>query len=249
MTVSIITATYNSQETVLDTLLSVASQSYPDIEHIIIDGLSTDRTLEIIKQNASRISKIISEPDKGIYDALNKGIKTATGDIICFLHADDIFADNQVITDVVNLMKQNDTDAVYADLQYVSKSNTDRLIRYWKSGYFSKKKLKRAWMPPHPTFIVKKKIYDNCGLFDINFKISADYDIILRFLGVCNISVAYLPRVTVKMRIGGKSNASIKNIILKMLEDKKALQKNKLGNIHTVFLKNLIKIPQWFNKN
>jgi glycosyltransferase len=248
MKVSIITATYNNENTILDTIVSVTCQTYPEIEHIIVDGLSSDKTLEIINRTPNRVSKIISEHDNGIYDALNKGINAATGNIVCFLHADDLFADHLVIEDIVKLFKLTNTDSVYADLQYVSRSNTDKVVRYWKSGVFSLNKLKWGWMPPHPTFVVKKKIYLSFGLFDTNFKISADYDVILRFLGVGKITVSYLPRVTVKMRVGGKSNKSLSNIFLKMYEDVKVLNKNKLGHIHTVWFKNLIKIPQWFKK-
>jgi glycosyltransferase len=248
MKVSVITATYNNRDTVRDTLISVANQSYPDIEHIIVDGLSTDGTLEIVKEISGRVSKVISEKDKGIYDALNKGIKAATGDLICFLHADDLFADALVIEDCVKAIALSDTDAIYADLKYVSKTNTDSVIRYWKSGSFKTVKLKQGWMPPHPTFVVKKKIYDQYGMFDTDFKISADYDIILRFLGVHKISVTYLPRVTVIMRVGGQSNKSFANILKKMREDVRALKKNKLGSINTVLFKNLVKIPQLFKR-
>ncbi|MCF6366645.1 MAG: glycosyltransferase [Bacteroidales bacterium] len=248
MKISIITATYNSQDTILDTILSAASQTYSDIEHIIIDGKSTDNTLSIINDNSEKISKIISESDEGIYDALNKGIKNATGDVICFLHADDIYTDHTIIEKAAKLFSEKQTDSIYGDLQYVAKGDTSKIIRYWKSGEFSFSKLKKAWMPPHPTFFVKKEVYDKFGLFDTSFRIAADYDIILRFLGKHKISTAYLPEVLIKMRVGGESNKSIKHIFKKMKEDVKALKKNKLGNWHTVLLKNIIKIPQLFKK-
>ncbi len=248
MTISIITATYNSQNTIADAINSVASQTYDNIEHIIIDGKSTDNTLSIIKETGGRISKIISDPDNGIYDALNKGIKNATGNIITFLHADDIFADNYVIEKAANLFSEKQTDSIYGDLQYVAKYDTNKIIRYWKSGEFTISKLKKGWMPPHPTFFVKKTVYDKFGVFDTNFKIAADYDIILRFLGKHGISTAYLPEVMIKMRMGGESNKNIKNIILKMKEDLKALKNNNIGGIHTLILKNIIKIPQLFRK-
>ncbi|NOZ36200.1 MAG: glycosyltransferase [Chlorobi bacterium] len=248
MKFSIITATYNSKNTIADAINSVASQTYDNIEHIIIDGKSTDNTLSIIKKTGERVSKIISEPDNGIYDALNKGINNATGDIIVFLHADDIFAENTIIEKAAKLFKEKQTDSIYGDLQYVSKEDTDKIIRYWKSGNFTFSKLKKGWMPPHPTFLVKKTVYDKFGVFDTNFKIAADYDIILRFLGKHKISTAYLPEVMIKMRMGGESNKNIKNIILKMKEDVKALKNNNIGNWHTVILKNIIKIPQLFKK-
>jgi len=248
MKFSVITATYNSQSTITDAINSVASQTYNNIEHIIIDGASTDNTLSIIENIKSRISKIISEPDNGIYEALNKGIENTTGDIIVFLHADDIFAENTIIEKAANLFLEKQPDSIYGNLQYVAKENTGKIIRYWKSGDFSFSKLRKGWMPPHPTFFVKKEIYDKFGNFDTSFKIAADYDIILRFLGKQKISTAYLPKVMIKMRIGGESNKSIKNIIKKMKEDVKALRKNKLGGLHTVIMKNIIKIPQLFRK-
>lgn len=246
MTFSIITATYNSEKTIADAVSSVASQTYENIEHIIIDGISTDNTLAIINEIKGKVSKIIKEQDSGIYDALNKGIKNATGDIIVFLHADDIFAENNIIEKAAKLFTEKQTDSIYGDLQYVLKENTNKIIRYWKSGDYSFSKLKKGWMPPHPAFFVKKKIYDKYGLFDKNFKIAADYDIILRFLGKYKISTAYLPQVIIKMRLGGASNKNIKNIILKMKEDVKALKKNNIGGLYTVLLKNITKIPQFF---
>lgn len=245
MKISIITATYNCQDTVKDAIESVISQDYPNIEYIIIDGASMDNTLKIIESYSYKISKIISEPDKGIYDALNKGISVSTGDYIGFLHADDIYANKNVISNIVKLIFEKKSDSAYADLQYVSKENTGKVIRYWKSGMFDRKNLKKGWMPPHPTFFVKTEIYNKYGVFDTSFKISADYDIILRFLGKYKISTAYLPKTILKMRVGGESNKSLKNIILKMREDLKALKKNKTGSIFTIFLKNISKIHQF----
>jgi glycosyltransferase involved in cell wall biosynthesis len=249
MKISIITACYNNKETIEDTLHSVASQSYDQIEHIIIDGMSSDGTLDIIEQNKSKVTKIVSEKDTGIYDALNKGILLAEGEVIGFLHADDIYADETVITAVAEQFQKNDTDSVYGDLHYVSKHNTNKIIRYWISGNYQPKKIKRGWMPPHPTFFVKKRIYDQYGLFDTNLRIAADYDIILRFLGKHKISTSYLSKTLIKMRMGGESNKNLKNILQKMKDDVKALKKNNLGNWHTVFLKNIIKIPQLFKIN
>jgi len=248
MKFSIITATYNSQNTIADAINSVASQSYENIEHIIIDGASTDNTISIINEVKGKVSKVISEPDEGIYDALNKGIKNSTGDVIVFLHADDIFAENTIIEKAAKLFSEKQTDSIYGDLQYVAKEDTNKIIRYWKSGEYTFAKLKKGWMPPHPTFFVKKKIYENLGVFDTNFRIAADYDIILRFLGKHKISTAYLPTVMIKMRIGGESNKSIKNILKKMKEDVKALKKNNLGGWQTVLMKNITKIPQLFRK-
>ncbi len=248
MKFSIITATYNSEATIEDALKSVASQSYSNIEHIIIDGGSKDNTLKIIENYKDKIAYFVSEPDKGIYDALNKGINAATGDVIGFLHADDLFYSNLVLEKTAKQFSENITDSIYGDLLYVSKENTEKVIRNWKAGKYSLKKLKRGWMPPHPTFYVKKDVYVNFGTFDTDFKIAADYDFILRVLGKYKISTNYLPEIMIKMRVGGESNKNINNIIRKMKEDVNALKKNNLGNWQTVFLKNIIKIPQLFLK-
>jgi len=249
MKFTVITATYNNQNTIADTIDSVISQTYTNIEHIIIDGKSSDNTISVIEKKTDKVTKIISEKDSGIYDALNKGINEATGDVIVFLHADDIFGNETIIEKASKLFMKTKADGIYGDLQYVSKEDTNKIIRHWKAGTYSFCKLKTGWMPPHPTFFIKKEIYDKYGLFDTNFSIAADYDIILRFLGKYKINTAYLPEVMIKMRIGGKSNKNIKNIKLKMKEDIKALKKNRIGGIHTVFLKNIIKIPQLFVKS
>ncbi len=247
--ISIITACYNSKDTIADAVYSVSTQTYENIEYIIIDGGSDDGTLDIINQHKDKISKLVSEPDNGIYDALNKGIKLASGDIIAFLHADDIYYDNDSIKRAMQLFDEKQTDSVYADLQYVAKDDLNKIIRHWKSGEFKISKLKKGWMPPHPTFLVKRRVYETYGLFDTNFRIAADYDIILRFLGKYKISTAYLPQVMIRMRVGGASNRSLKNIILKSKEDVKALKKTQIGGWFVVFMKNITKIPQLFTKD
>jgi len=248
MKITIITATYNSEATIADAIYSVVSQSYENIEHLIIDGKSTDKTIEIINNTENRVSKIISEPDKGIYDALNKGISHASGEVIAFLHADDIYADNDSVKNIMQEMKNADSDSAYADLQYIAKNDMNKVIRHWESGKFLYSNLKKGWMPPHPTFFVKKKIYEKFGSFDTCFKIAADYDTVLRFLGTNKISTTYYPQVLVKMRVGGESNKSVSNILQKMKEDVRALKKNKMGGWGTVFMKNFSKIPQLFKK-
>jgi glycosyltransferase len=219
MKVSIITIAYNSGHAIADAINSVVSQTYNDIEYIIVDGKSKDNTVEIVKSFGNKISKFVSEPDKGIYDALNKGISMATGDIVGFMHSDDLFANNEIIEHVVEKFKQNDSDSLYGDLQYVYKENTDKVLRYWKSGTYTIRKLKMGWMPPHPTFYVKRWVYEKYGGFNIDMGIAADYDTMLRFLGKYRISTQYLPEVMVKMRVGGASNRSLKNIIKKSSED------------------------------
>ncbi|MFN8255339.1 MAG: glycosyltransferase family 2 protein [Bacteroidales bacterium] len=244
--ITIITATYNSGHALKQCIDSVLNQTYKNIEYIIIDNCSTDQTLDIVRTYEEKISKIISEPDKGIFDALNKGIKIATGDVIGFLHADDFYANNFVLEKIMNLFDDSGADSVYGDLQYVSKLNPDKVIRNWVAGQFSIQKLKKGWMPPHPSFFVRKKVYSENGYFNLKYSISADYDIILRLFYGARISTAYLPEVVVKMRVGGTSNRSIGNIIKKSTEDLKAIRKNRVGGFHTLFLKNIRKIDQFF---
>lgn len=248
MKVSIITATYNSSRTIIDTLKSLEEQTYSNIEYIIIDGSSKDNTLDVIKNNCSRVSTIISESDNGIYDALNKGINVATGDIVGFLHSDDLFAYPEAIEDIVKSMTENNTDGVYADLQYVNKDNIGSVVRYWKSGEYNINKLNKGWMPPHPTFYMKRSCYERFGLFDLSFKIAADYDSLLRYLFLNKVSMSYLPKVTIKMRVGGASNRNLKNIILKTKEDIRALKNSRVPWLQALAIKNISKIPQFFKR-
>ena len=244
MKISIITATLNNEKTIKDTLSSVANQTYKNIEHIIIDGKSTDNTLAIVEE-FQHIDRIISEKDKGIYFALNKGIEVATGDVIGFLHGDDYFAYNEAVEDIAKLFTEG-AEIVYSDLDYIS-FNSDKIIRRWKSNNYNSKDLKKGWMPPHPTFYAKKELFSKFGIFNTDFKISADYDLMIRFLKNAK-EVRYLPKVTVKMRVGGKSNNSLKHIILKSTEDLKSMKRNNIGGFSTLFLKNIRKINQFFKK-
>ncbi|HEC8325014.1 TPA: glycosyltransferase [Providencia rettgeri] len=248
MKISIITATYNSSKTIIDTIQSLEQQTYSNIEYIIIDGASKDNTLDIIKKHSSKVSKIISEPDNGIYDALNKGISVSTGDIIGFLHSDDIFAYPNAIEDLVTTLVNDQSQAIYADLEYVSKENTESIVRRWISGNYKHENLKKGWMPPHPTFFMKKELYNEHGTFDLNFKISADYDSLLRYLWIHNISVSYLPKVVTKMRVGGESNRSFLNILRKTKEDILALRKNNIFWVYPLLMKNISKLPQFIKK-
>lgn len=249
MKISIITAVLNNDDTIEDTIRSVLSQSYKNIEYIIIDGASSDGTLGIIDRYREKISKIVSEPDEGIYDALNKGIEYAKGEIIGFLHADDIYADDKVIEKVVQRMLERNVDSCYGDLEYVSRKDTAKTIRYWKSSIYSENILKKGWMPPHPTFFVKKDIYEKYGFFNADLKIAADYELIIRLLGKYKISTCYIPELLIKMRIGGHSNRNLKNLIIKSSEDYKAWKVNNLnGGLLTIIQKNLSKIPQFFHR-
>ena len=246
MKVTIITATYNCEKCIQRAIDSVSKQDYIDIEHIIIDGGSTDNTLNIIKNNNGRISTLLSEKDKGIYDALNKGIKLSTGEIIGFLNSDDVFTNPHVISRIVNCFNIKKSDVVYGNLVYQSKDEENKkTIRYWKSNVYNPGCLKYGWMPPHPTLYCKREIYEKWGLYNEDFKISSDYEFILRIFKQPTVSKAYLPTVMVKMDVGGVSNNSIKNIIQKTKEDYKAIKINKTGSLFTIFFKNIRKIGQF----
>jgi len=245
--VSIITVTYNSAATLEQTILSVLSQTQPDIEYIVVDGVSTDGTLTIIEKYKDRIAKFVSEKDKGLYDALNKGIDMATGDVIGILHSDDFYISNEVIKKYADLFTKENSDAAYSDLYYVDKDDTSKIIRKWKSGSYRPGAFVNGWMPPHPAFFVKKEIYQRLGKFNLQFKSAADYELMLRFIHKHHIRLSYLPEYTVKMRVGGKSNASVQNRINANLEDRKAWEVNGLKpRFYTLYLKPLRKIFQFF---
>ena len=248
MTISIITATYNSAATVRDTLESIAGQSYPSIEHIIIDGLSKDNTLSIVKE-FPHVQQIRSEKDKGIYDAMNKGIALAKGEVVGILNSDDLYIHSKVIEKVMDLFRDPTVEAVYGDLQYVKQDDLNKIVRHWKAGKYTRKSFYYGWMPPHPSFFVRKSVYDRLGLFHLDLKTAADYEIIIRFLLKNQIKTAYLPEVLVKMRTGGASNASFKQRLRANQEDYWAWRLNGLRpNPATLFLKPLRKVKQYFLK-
>lgn len=248
MRISIITATYNSEKTLLDTLLSLEHQSYDDIEYIIVDGASKDNTISLVKSNCTKVTKIICESDKGIYDALNKGINAATGDVIGFLHSDDLLAYDDAISDIADAFIATGCDAVYGDLEYVSQNDTGKRVRLWKSGAFSRSKMQLGWMPPHPSFYMKRSCYVEYGNFSLDYRISADYDSLLRYILKQRIAIAYLPKVLVKMRVGGISNRSLSSMITKSLEDIKVMRKNGILWPLALAYKNLSKLPQFIKK-
>lgn len=246
--VSIITVCYNSAETIGDTIASIASQQYRNKEHIIVDGASKDKTVDIIK-HASSVTRYISEPDKGIYDAMNKGIKLATGDIIGLLNADDFYADDTVLTQVAETFEDPTVQACYADLVYVDKNDTSRVLRYWKSRPFRAGLFKYGWMPAHPTFFVRREVYEQWGNFNLDFPRQADFELTMRFLEIHQIKSVYIPRIWVKMRIGGASNNSIKGIIKGNLEAYRACKLHNLA-VGPFFIvrKVLSRIPQFFSR-
>jgi len=246
MKISIITTVFNNKEFIEDCIKSILEQSYENIEYIIIDGASTDGTIEIIKKYNHKISKWISEPDSGMYDALNKGIRIASGDVIGFLHADDFYAHGRVIENVMDTFRKENIDACYGNLQYVSKEDKNRVIRHWKSSIYKNSKFRYGWHPPHPTLFIKKEIYNKFGYFNTSLSIAADYELMLRFFEKYKISTSYIPQVLIKMRLGGKSNKSLKNILIQTYEDYKAWKLNGLnGGFVAVLLKKFSKVPQF----
>jgi len=245
MKVSIITATFNSANTIVDTLESVRVQTYPTIEHIIVDGLSSDETLTIVN-NAQRIEQVVSEKDKGIYDAMNKGIALTNGDIIGILNSDDFYAHENVIQEVVEMFEKTGCDAVYGNLIFVHPDNPKKILRKWIAGGYDLNLFLKGWMPPHPTFFVKKSIYDQLGNFNIALRSSADYELLLRFLYVNKIKVEYLHDVLVHMRSGGQSTKSFSNRIKAHKEDYMAWRLNGITpKWYTLMLKPVRKIKQF----
>ena len=248
MKISIITSVYNNQETIKDAIDSVLKQTYENVEYIIVDGGSSDDTVSIVESYGNMISKFISELDKGIYDGLNKGIDLATGDIVAFLHSDDIYASNTVLEDVAKAFQSDENlDGIYGDLVYTPKSDTSKVLRYWKSKDFDETLLAKGWMPAHPTLFLKREVYEKYEGFDLSFKIAGDYDFMLRVLSA-GIKVKYIPEILYKMRVGGESNKSLKNIILKSGEDLRALRKNGVGGFGSLLIKNISKIGQFIMK-
>lgn len=246
MKISVITATYNCAATIAETLASVAEQNHPVVEHVVVDGASTDGTWEIV--HSWRRSQIvaISEPDQGIYDALNKGIARSSGDVIGFLHADDLFADRDVLSWINAAFGDPKVHAVYGDLQYVRSDDPAHVVRHWRSKPFDEGLLGRGWMPPHPTLYVRRTTYERLGGYDASYCIAADYEFILRLFRMPGLRAIYIPRVMVKMRIGGASNRSLRNMVRKSVEDLRAMRKHRVGGLQTLVWKNVGKLSQFF---
>ena len=250
MKVTIITITYNSAATLEDTLRSVVNQDYPNIEYLIIDGKSKDNTLQIVDKYKDKITKVVSEKDKGLYDALNKGIALATGDIVGMLHSDDLYESNHVVSDIVKTFEKNPSaDGVYADLVFVERNDINKVTRTWESGDYEEGDFLSGWMPPHPTFFVRKECYERFGGFNTSLRLSADYELMLRMIHKNKIKLAYLPKVVVKMRMGGVSNVSLFVRLKANIEDKMAWKLNGMKpKLFTRFLKPASKIMQYFKK-
>jgi glycosyltransferase len=248
MKISIITAVYNRVDTISRAIKSVRSQTFCNVEHVIQDGNSTDGTLQVVQQFSNISTKLISKPDTGIYDAINRGIVRSSGDIVGLMHSDDFFAHDSVLEMVADAFSDPNIDGVYGDLQYVASNNPTRVIRHWRSGAYEPSKLRYGWMPPHPTLYLRRQVFDHWGLYDINFRIASDYDAMLRYLVKGQIKLAYIPEVLVKMRVGGESNRSLGRILLKSREDLQAIRQNGVGGLGTLACKNLSKIPQFFKR-
>jgi len=234
--ITIISVSYNSERTIRSTLESVKNQKYKNIEHLIIDGNSTDKTISIIKEYP-HIKKVVSEPDKGIYDAMNKGIEIATGDIIGFLNSDDFYVNNEVLSSVASTFDLNSSiDACYSDLIYTDQVDISKVIRYWKSNKFILGSFSKGWCPPHTTFFVYKSIYHRFGVFNLNYSIASDVELMMRFLEVNKINTIYVPEVWVKMRAGGTTNKNLKNIVSQNKEVLHALKSHNLPVNWIIFL-------------
>ncbi len=247
--ISVVTVVYNGVNTVEETLRSVAAQRYPNKEHLVIDGGSTDGTVDILQRHRGQLATLVSERDRGIYDAMNKGIERAHGDVIGFLNADDSFMDENVLDAVAAVFENPDVDACYADLIYVAQNDPNRIIRYWKSRPYEYGLFKRGWMVAHPTFYVRRSVYERLGGFDISYKIQADFELAMRFLEIHRLRSTYVPQIWVRMRIGGESNKTFMNVVRGNLEAYRACRKHGV-NVTPFFLlrKVLSRLPQFIQR-
>lgn len=246
MKITIITVAYNSAATIRQTIESVLSQDYHDLEYVVVDGNSKDETLEIIKSFGDKI-KYISEPDKGIYDALNKGLKLATGDAIGTIGSDDFYPNRHVISEVARVFKETKSDAVYGDIQFVNPGQEAKIVRFWKAGSYQKSNWLKGWMPPHLTFFLKKTAFEKYGNYEIDYTCAGDYELMLRMLFKHGLSASYLPQVLITMRNGGTSTASLKHRYRANMEDRRAWRMNNLKpHWYTLWMKPISKISQLF---
>lgn len=249
--ISIITSVYNNAAEICSAVESVLSQQGVDIEYIVVDGASNDGTLELLRGYESRIGTLVSARDRGIYDGLNRGVALATGDYVGFLHSDDLFADEGAVQRLFGHLAKEDPSqwpaAVYGDLVYVDKQQPDQVIRYWRSGPFSLRKLRNGWMPPHPSLYVRRDVMLATGPFDISLRIAADYKFILQLFKQAR-RFDYIPGVVVKMRTGGASNRSLKAILRKSREDRDALRAAGIAPLRALLFKNLSKLPQFVRR-
>lgn len=249
MKVTLITATFNSAKYLEDCILSVEGQDYPDVEHIIVDGGSTDATLGIIRKHEAKLAGWISEKDRGMYDAINKGMAMATGEIIGILNSDDILASPDVISAIVGAFREKHVDSLYGDLEYVDPTDTNRIYRIWKGKPFRRELFHTGWMPAHPTFYFRKHLLEKYGGYENHYYSAADYEFMARYLYKYRVSAYYLPKLIVKMRRGGQSNSSIYKRLRANRRDYLAMKKNNIPFAFFVsILKPLSKIHQFYRK-
>ena len=245
--ISIVTVCFNSANTIRGTLSAVAGQRNVDFEHVVVDGASSDDTLEIVREFTPRVAHLISEPDRGLYDAMNKGLAAATGDIVGYLNSDDVYADDEVLQKVARVFADGGIDACYGDLVYVQKDDMSRVVRYWRSRPYSPGLIEHGWMPAHPTFFVKRSILQKLGGFDIRYRYQADYELMVRLFLKERISSAHIPEVLVRMRTGGHTNGSIRNIVKGNLEAYRSCRENGI-KVSPLFIlqKMASRLPQFF---
>ncbi len=245
--ISVITVSYNSQSTIRKTVESVANQDYTNKEHVVIDGKSTDWTLDILDFCKQKIDILVSEEDEGIYDAMNKGILASSGDIIGILNSDDFYADQNILTQVAEIFEKSKCDCLYGDLVYVSRGDSSKVVRYWQSGDFNSKNLDNGWMLPHPTFFVRREVYEKYGLYRLDLNSAADYEMTLRLLYHNSLKVVYLNKILVKMRVGGMSNRNLFNRLRANNQDSLSWTINNLKKPFFLRVKKpLKKIKQFF---
>lgn len=267
MKISVVTTLCNAVNTLSDCLDSVAAQTHTPREHIVIDGGSVDGSLALLRQRGDQLAVLVSEPDDGIYFGLNKGLARATGEVVGLLHADDVYADHQVLARVAAAFADPAVQAVYGDLQYVARDNPQRIIRHWQAGAYQPSRLRWGWMPPHPTLFLRRALYQRHGVFDTRYRIAADYDLMLRMLSQLEgpsggheqgqRRVVYVPEVLVRMRLGGKSNRNLKEVVQKSREDYQILRRHGRGGppgtgslvaLSALVWKNLSKLPQFIRR-
>lgn len=242
MKISIITVCFNSVRTLGDTIASVAAQGHPNIEHIVVDGGSTDGTLAVIERHREKLAKVVSEPDRGIYDAMNKGISLASGEVVGFLNSDDSYQHAHVLEDVASVLADKAVDACYADLVYVDPVDTTRVVRYWKSSRYQAGMFGTGWVPPHPTFFARRSVFQRFGQFDTRYCLAADFELMLRFLERYRVATVYIPDVMVRMRLGGATSQSMRNILRQNVEIYRSFRHNGLQtpSLPVFFMRKLV---------
>lgn len=247
MKISVITVSFNSAQTILDTLRSVSSQTYKDIEHIVIDGSSTDQTIDIVKREGGKLAHIVSEPDQGIYDAMNKGLSLATGEVVGFLNSDDMFASSGSVALIAEAFLDHTIEGVYGDLVFVDPRDVERITRYWQPGVHVAGACAKGWMAPHPTFYVRRDTLHRVDGFDLTYKLQADFDLMLRLFEKEHIKTKYLPKTLVRMRVGGATTGNIFNIIKGNIEAERACKRAGFsGGLPFMIQKMGSRLPQFF---